>query len=265
MPRHVDVQTPNCTIALQKLALHTACLTLSSRLSSSSTPFNKSERIQMSPPVLAIVAPGAMGAAVGRRLTSAGLTVLTSLAGRSSATRKRAADAGMRDASLADIAAQAHWVLSILPPAEAVAFAQRFRDAHAAAGDGGARPLRFADCNAVNPTTVRRIAALFQGTPIKFVDAGIIGGPPQGDYDPSFYASVDPEDDAVLDEFAGLKQYGLNVKPLRGEGAGIGDASALKMSYAVRTAVHFVMEKPELMWRTHCRALQRAHMVSLLL
>jgi hypothetical protein len=234
------------------------------RLHPSPTPLAIPSCTRMSPPVLAIVAAGAMGAAVGRRLTSTGLTVLTSLAGRSPATRKRAADAGMRDASLADIAAQAHWVLSILPPAEAVAFAQRFRDAHAATGDGG-RALGFADCNAVNPTTVQRIAALFQDTPIKFVDAGIIGGPPQGDYDPVFYASVDPKDDAVLDEFASLKQYGLNVKSLRGEGAGVGDASALKMSYAVRTAIHFVMGKPELMWRTHCRALQRARTVSLLL
>lgn len=185
----------------------------------------------MSPPVLAIVAAGAMGAAVGHRLTSAGLTVLTSLAGRSAATTKRAADAGMQDASLTDIAARAHWVLSILPPSEAFAFAERFRDAHATADR--ARPLAFADCNAVNPTTAKRIAALFKGTPIRFVDAGIIGGPPSGSYDPVFYASADPADDAVLDEFAALKQYGLNVKPLRGEGAGVGDASALKMSYAV--------------------------------
>lgn len=186
----------------------------------------------MSPPVLAVVAAGAMGAAVGRRLTSAGLRVLTHLDGRSPATRKRAADAGLEDASLADIAAQASWVLSILPPSEAYAFAERFRDAHAAAA--ATRALGFADCNAVNPTTVKRIAALFHGTPIKFVDAGIVGGPPQGDYDPVFYASADPKDDAALKEFSDLSQHGLKVKPLRGEGAGIGDASALKMSYAVR-------------------------------
>ena len=173
-----------------------------------------------------------MGAAVGRRLTTAGLTVLTHLNGRSPATRKRAEDAGMKDASLADIASQANWVLSILPPSEAYAFAQRFRDAHSEAAR--TRSLGFADCNAVNPTTVKRIAALFHGTPIKFIDAGIIGGPPQDDYDPVFYSSVNPEDDATLEEFAALRQYGLNVKPLRGEGAGIGDASALKMSYAVR-------------------------------
>ncbi|KIP12856.1 hypothetical protein PHLGIDRAFT_137784 [Phlebiopsis gigantea 11061_1 CR5-6] len=184
----------------------------------------------MSPPTLAIVAAGAMGAAVGRRLTTAGLTVLTDLSGRSLASQKRAADAGMQDASLSQIAAQANWVLSILPPSEAYAFAERFRAAHAVVAP--TRKLGFADCNAVNPTTVKRIAALFEGTPISFVDAGIVGGPPKDGYNPVFYASASPEQDAVLDDFTSLTKYDLNVKPLRGEGAGVGDASALKMSYA---------------------------------
>lgn len=185
----------------------------------------------MSLPTIAVVAAGAMGAAVGRRLTTAGLTVLTNLDGRSSATRARAAEAGLQDASLTDIASKANWILSILPPSEAYRFAERFRDAHVAAAP--TRQLGFADCNAVNPTTVKRIAALFSGTSIKFIDAGIIGGPPKGDYDPVFYASADPQDKQILGEFAALSKHGLNVKPLEGEGAGVGDASALKMSYAV--------------------------------
>lgn len=185
----------------------------------------------MLPPVLAIVAAGAMGAAVGRRLTRSGLTVLTNLDGRSNATRSRARDAGLTDASLGDIALRANWVLSILPPSEAYNFALRFRDAHAK--DAAGRSLAFADCNAVNPETAKRIAAVFAGTPIKFIDAGIIGGPPQDGYDPVFYASANTEDAIILEKFETLKQYGLNVSPLRGEGAGIGDASSLKMSYAV--------------------------------
>lgn len=187
--------------------------------------------IAMTVPILAIVAAGAMGSAVGRRLTQAGLTVLTNLDGRSSATRSRARDAGMEDTSLGDIATRASWVLSILPPSEAYNFALQFREAHAK--DATSRRLAFADCNAVNPETVKRIAGVFADTPIRFVDAGIIGGPPQPGYDPVFYASADPKHADLLDEFAALKEYGLNVSPLRGEGAGVGDASALKMSYAV--------------------------------
>lgn len=44
---------------------------------------------------IAILAPGAMGSAVARRLSENGARVLTSLKGRSEATLKRAADAGM--------------------------------------------------------------------------------------------------------------------------------------------------------------------------
>ena len=187
-------------------------------------------------PVIAIIAPGAMGSAVAKRLTTAGLTVLTNLDGRSPASRSRAHDAGMQDVPFSDLPLKANWVLSILPPSEASAFAQKFKDAYTQATVQ--RPLRFADCNAVNPETVKRISQTFVGTTIKFVDAGIIGGPPKGDYDPVFYASASPDDSPILDEFVNLSKYGLKVSPLRGEGAGIGDASALKMSYAVN--FHFV-------------------------
>ncbi len=185
----------------------------------------------MSLPKVAVIAAGSMGAAVGRRLTTAGLTVFTNLDGRSAATRSRAEEAGLQDVSYDHIAQQADWVLSILPPKDAYNFAKSFRDTHASSAAD--RPLKFADCNAVNPDTVKRIASLFVGTSIKFVDAGIIGGPPSDIYDPTFYASATPEDETILDEFVGLSKYGLKIKALKGEGAGVGDASALKMSYAV--------------------------------
>ena len=39
----------------------------------------------------------------------------------------------------------------------------------------------------------------------------------------------------MLDEFAGFSNLGLKIGPLKGEGvAEVGDASALKMSHAVR-------------------------------
>ncbi|CAL1708324.1 unnamed protein product [Somion occarium] len=179
-----------------------------------------------------------MGSAVAKRLTTAGLTVLTNLDGRSPASRARAHDAGMQDVPLSDIPLKANWVLSILPPSDALSFAQKFRDAYYSHLGNTARPtstshqVAFADCNAVNPQTVKRISHTFVNTPIKFIDAGIIGGPPNDDYDPVIYASADAQDTAVLDAFERLSKYGLKVSPLRGEGAGIGDASALKMSYA---------------------------------
>jgi hypothetical protein len=65
---------------------------------------------------------------------------------------------------------------------------------------------------------------------IGFVDSGIIGGPPKDAYNPTFYASAD--DNIVLEGFGGLDKYGLKTSLLK-DGGGVGDASALKMSYAV--------------------------------
>ena len=46
-------------------------------------------------PTVAVVAQGAMGAGVGARLVERGLRVITSLAGRSEASARRAKAAGM--------------------------------------------------------------------------------------------------------------------------------------------------------------------------
>lgn len=174
-----------------------------------------------------------MGAAVASVLTSRGCTVLSDLSGRSAETRKRAQEAGMQDVSLDELGKRARWVLSILPPSSAEKFATDFL---AASKDWSISEKRttFVDCNAVNPATVKRIAALFKSTGVSFIDAGIVGGPPRGDYRPKFYAVVDKHDEDLLKEFVDLNDWGLPVKPLIGEGASIGDASALKMSYAVR-------------------------------
>src|SRR6188508_1617952 len=105
-------------------------------------------------PVVAVIAPGMMGSAVGGRLAAHGLKVLTSLKGRSAETVQRAKTANMADAGDEEIAA-ADFILSILPPGDAVALAQRFAPALTASN---AKPV-YVDCNAVSPSTVERIAA----------------------------------------------------------------------------------------------------------
>jgi L-threonate 2-dehydrogenase len=104
--------------------------------------------------VVAIIAPGAMGAGVGERLTSHGVRVLTALAGRSDATVARAREAGMAAASDEEIAAT-DFILSILPPGEALALAQHFAPILTASN---AKPV-YVDCNAINPATVACVAA----------------------------------------------------------------------------------------------------------
>jgi L-threonate 2-dehydrogenase len=170
--------------------------------------------------VVAVIAPGMMGAAVGKRLVDNGVKVLTSLTGRSEETATRAKAARMAAAGDEEIAAS-DFILSILPPGDAVALAERFQPALKASN---AKPV-YVDCNAINPKTVDRVAAVIAPTDCPFVDSGIIGSPPKpGDAGPRFYASG-----PAAPRFATLRQYGLDVRVLDGA---MSAASALKMSYA---------------------------------
>jgi 3-hydroxyisobutyrate dehydrogenase-like beta-hydroxyacid dehydrogenase len=171
-------------------------------------------------PTVAVIAPGNMGAAVAARLTENGVPVVTSLSGRSRASAQRAAAAGMKDAGDADIAA-ADFVLSIVPPGEALALAGRLKPALRTAN----RKPVFVDCNAVSPQTAGAIAASIGEADCPFVDGGIIGPPPAG---PETRTVIYVSGDAA-GRVEALNQYGLRI---RRAGAGIGDASALKMSYA---------------------------------
>ncbi len=161
-----------------------------------------------------------MGAAVGKCLTAHGAEVLTTLEGRSAASAARAADAGMRPVPL-QLLAGAEILLSIVPPAAALAFAEQIAPL---LRDTPRKPL-FVDCNAVSPATVLRIAAVIDATGASFVDGGIIGPPPQaGCAQPSLYVSG---------SHAGLLHvlngHGLDVRVLDGP---VGAASALKLSFA---------------------------------
>ncbi len=171
-------------------------------------------------PVVAVIAPGMMGAAVGKRLSDKGLKVLTSLKGRSQDTQARAKEAEILDAGDEEIAAS-DFILSILPPGDALSLAQRFAPALKASNS---KPV-YVDCNAINPVTVNRVAAAISPTDCPFVDAGIIGSPPRpGNAGPRFYASG-----PAAPRFATLRDYGLDVRVLDGA---LSAASALKMSYA---------------------------------
>jgi L-threonate 2-dehydrogenase len=170
-------------------------------------------------PVVAVIAAGGMGSAVGKRLAENGVRVLTSLDGRSDASAARAKAAGMTAASDSEIAT-ADIVLSIVPPGEALPLAQRLAPALSAANK---KPV-YADCNAVNPDTVKKIAAVIAQTGCPFVDAGIIGGPPRAGYNgPSFYVSG--EDAGKVEP---LNELGLVIRRMDGP---IGAASAIKMSF----------------------------------
>ena len=171
-------------------------------------------------PTVAIVAPGNMGAGVGRRLTENKVTVLTSIAGRSEESAKRAREAGMRPVEERALA-EADFLLSIIPPGDAHGLAKRLSPVLTAANK---KPV-YVDCNAVSPPTVQKIADEIAATGCPFVGAGIIGPPPKpGSTNTKIYASG-----PAAADFARLNDYGLIVRVLDGP---VTAASALKMSYA---------------------------------
>ncbi|MEP7244167.1 MAG: DUF1932 domain-containing protein [Gammaproteobacteria bacterium] len=172
-------------------------------------------------PVVAIVAAGSMGAAVGRRLVEHGVKVLTLLAGRSARSEARATAAGMVGVSV-EALVDADLLLSIVPPANALSFAEQT----AFALKSAKKKTVFVDCNAVSPATVRHIQAVIAATGAPFVDGGIIGFPPVPGVPDGPRLYVSGEHTAKVAELA---QYGLDVRLLEGP---IGAASALKMAYA---------------------------------
>lgn len=169
---------------------------------------------------IAIIAPGAMGSAVARRLTDHGVRVITVLEGRSADTRSRAEAAGMIGVEMQRIA-EADVILSIVPPAQAVTLAVELApllrsNAH--------QPI-FVDCNAIDVRTVQRVGDIVTASGTRFADAAIIGFPPVPDaVGPTFYFSGEP-----ARELGDLAQLGLNTRIIEGP---VGAASALKMSYA---------------------------------
>jgi 3-hydroxyisobutyrate dehydrogenase-like beta-hydroxyacid dehydrogenase len=172
-------------------------------------------------PTIAIIAQGAMGSAVARRLTRNGVTVLTSLEGRGARSRDRAQAAGMQDVDDQRLVNEASMILSIVPPADAPALASRFA---AKLGAATHAPL-FADCNAIAVSTVIDIGRGIARAGGRFVDGGIIGGPPkEDDRGPTIYVSGE-----AASEVAKLSAYGLHVRLIDGP---VGAASALKLSYA---------------------------------
>ncbi len=171
-------------------------------------------------PIVAIIAPGNMGSAVAKRLTEHKVTVLTSLAGRSAASCTRAHEAGMRPVDDRQLA-EADFLLSIVPPGDALALAQRLAGVLNPANN---KPI-YVECNAVSPQTMISIAAVVAATGCPFVGAGIIGPPPKpGTANTKFYASGPHAAD-----FTRLNDYGLIVRVLQGS---LTAAAALKMSYA---------------------------------
>jgi hypothetical protein len=183
-----------------------------------------SERAALpSRPVIGVLHPGVMGAAIGSALKPSASAVIWAAAGRSITTSKRAEIAdlvGVPD--VAELARRADVVISVCPPHAAVDVAEQVA---AALGDRPDRPL-YVDANAVSPATVDRIAAVLGAD--RVVDASIIG-PPAWEPGRTVLWLSGAEADAVARLFAGTP-----FEP-RVLGPGVGAASALKSCFALQS------------------------------
>jgi putative dehydrogenase len=169
---------------------------------------------------IGVVAMGEMGSAIAGRLVERGARVVTSVQGRSAQSSKRAAAVGaeiLDDETLVD---QADILLSIVPPSAASATAERF---YSEIVRTERRPI-FIDCNAIAPQTLDSLAKPFLAADIPFADASIIGVAPRPGYSPRIYLSGPLGSVGTI-----LEEHGLDCPVLSDR---IGDASALKMSFA---------------------------------
>ncbi|KAJ5627473.1 6-phosphogluconate dehydrogenase C-terminal domain-like protein [Penicillium herquei] len=126
-----------------------------------------------------IISIGEMGVGIARLLAANGYVVLTNITGRSDYTHRRAATAPITLLdSDTELVAQADYILSIVPPRDAIATAKRITSVK---HGERATPLCYLDLNAVSPGRAREIAQEFatNAPQVIFVDGGILGGPPK--------------------------------------------------------------------------------------
>ncbi|KAL4898150.1 6-phosphogluconate dehydrogenase [Aspergillus ambiguus] len=186
-------------------------------------------------PVVGILSIGDMGLGIGRLLISQGYRVVTFAEDRSDRTRKRAQSNGIELLpSIRVLAELSDCLLSIVPPRDALATAQRVVNEIPSSTDTRKRPLYYVDLNAISPGVANQVQALCETNPnITLIDGGIIGGvpyenpsSPMGWYCPSVIVSGPTR--LPYTNIAGK----LNMDHM---GERIGAASGLKMCFASTT------------------------------
>ncbi|KFY38111.1 hypothetical protein V495_06750 [Pseudogymnoascus sp. VKM F-4514 (FW-929)] len=137
----------------------------------------------MATPTLAtvgVLSIGEMGLGVAKLLIAHNYRVVTNITGRSKYTQERAEEGQIETlATDEDVVREADYILSIVPPRDAQATAQRVADVLNFHRGLRSTPLYYLDLNAVSPRSARSISNLFQDPSVVLpVDGGIVGGPP---------------------------------------------------------------------------------------
>jgi 3-hydroxyisobutyrate dehydrogenase-like beta-hydroxyacid dehydrogenase len=171
----------------------------------------------MSDPVIGLLHPGEMGAALAMQLRRE-RPILWASSGRGLATVRRAEHAGLRDvATVEELAKSSDLILSVCPPHAALGVA------YSVASFGF--PGIYVDANAVSPQTAREIASVIEERGGHYVDGGIVGPPPRDGVPTRIYLSGSMAP-AVVDL---CRDTVVQARVVSGEP---GSASAVKMAYA---------------------------------
>lgn len=124
-------------------------------------------------PVIGVLHPGAMGAALGSACKPVAGAVVWAAAGRSRATAKRAELADLVAVpDVAAVAGRCDLIISICPPEAALALAE---EVAAGIGQRLGPPPVYLEANTVPPRTVHRVGELFGAGHV--VDGTVAGSP----------------------------------------------------------------------------------------
>lgn len=195
---------------------------------------------------VAILSPGEMGSGIACLLKAHQFRVITSISGRSSYTYNRAIASKIEFVSSdIDLINQADFILSIVPPSEALPTARRVGYAYTYAARGNKSPLYYFDLNAVSPNLAEKVQDVFSkptagaNNVVRFIDGAILGGVPEFIQGPGGVGGVWRKPRVVVsgkEKLVGDSGRLLEeVLGLRWVGDRVGQASGLKMCFASLT------------------------------
>ena len=186
-----------------------------------------------------ILSLGQMGLGIAKLLIAHNYQVLTNVENRSAATQDRAQEAHIGlVASDGELVSKCDYILSIVPPRDAIATATRVIEALDSALEprNGKGLLYYLDLNAISPSTAKIIAESFNSSPVVFIDGGIIGGPPAPPRDSTSNEWTRPGIPlSGPDTLGSAPQNGANLASTlntKDVGPTIGSASGLKCCFA---------------------------------
>lgn len=192
-----------------------------------------------------ILSIGDMGMGLAKLLVAKGFAVATNCAGRSKDTVARVQAAQVMDLTTdTALVKECDVILSVVPPRDAEATAQRLVDALALVTRKQKPALYFADLNAVSPGTIKAMARRIEAAdvPITLIDGAILGSPPHlaaaaatadssagGEWNRPKIPTSGPFQVADIPGYGAQLAETLNIKHIAPE---IGAASGLKMCFA---------------------------------